>query len=416
MDLAIIGAGAAGLMAAIFAGRHSKESAGALRVCALEGAAKLGAKILISGGGRCNVTHDVVLPEDFNGGNSRNVAKVLRSFDVPKTIQFFEEIGVELKREENGKLFPVSDRARSVLDAMLQATSDSGAEILSQHRLVGMQQEAGGFALHLKDGRELHARKVVLATGGLSIPKSGSDGAGYEFARSLGHTVTRTLPALVPLMLPKGHFLTGLSGLSIETQLTISLPSGKVIRREVGSLLFTHFGLSGPVVLDISRHLLDAPANARLTMSFINREPGELDNSFLREARINPRLSIHSLLQRYLPERMSMSVLEHVIDVEPSTMLTRLPKEKRELIIRSLTELEVPIAGDRGYDYAEVTAGGVPLDEVSVGTMESRIVKGLYLCGEILDVDGRIGGYNFQWAWASGRLAGIAAAKSCSEV
>lgn len=399
-DIAIIGAGAAGLTAAIFAAE-----AGA-RVIALDGAPKIGAKILISGGGRCNVTHDVVTPDDFFG--TRNaIAKVLRTFPVEATIRWFAAMGVELKREETGKLFPTTDRARTVIDAMLRACR---AEIRTGARVeaIAVQSTEQGFLIRLRDGSSIEARMVILATGGRSVPKTGSDGGGYALARSLGHSVTETFPALVPLVVAPGFWTTELSGTSTVAELIVRGSSGKVLARQQGSTLFTHFGLSGPAVLDVSRELLaarrDDPA-AHLVANFLPGETFEsLERAFLGDAKKSPR----NLLRGKLPERL----LERLA---PATPIANLPKEERRRVVRNLVELPLPIERDRGFDYAEVTAGGVPLGEIDVATMRSRICPGLYFCGEILDVDGKIGGYNFQWAWASGRLAGRSAARDLQD-
>jgi len=397
-DVVVVGGGAAGLMASIFASR-----AGA-RVVLLDGAKKIGAKILISGGGRCNVTHYAVSANDFNG-NRNAIAKVLRTFDVPQTIAFFESIGVTLKREETGKLFPTTDRASTVLDALLRAASE--VEIRIDHRVTAIER---GFRVHTNHG-VIETPQVILATGGRSIPKTGSDGSGYDLARSLGHTVTPTFPALVPLMLPKGHELTSLSGTSVDAELSVREPNGRVIARVRGAMLFTHFGISGPGVLDVSRYWVAAAerrtgfgpsgrAEARPTLLTANLLPGEsfesLERALLDEALRNPRATLASVLRGRLPERLL-----------PPLVLSKLTKEERRRAIRNLVELDLPIVRDRGFDFAEVTAGGVPLDEIDLATMHSRKCEGLSLCGEILDVDGRIGGFNFQWAWASGRLAGL---------
>jgi predicted flavoprotein YhiN len=436
-DIAIVGAGAAGLTAAIFARR----TAPGARIVALDGAPKIGAKILISGGGRCNVTHDVVRTEDFNG--SRNaIAKVLRTFTAEQTVEWFASMGVALKREETGKLFPVTDRARTVVDALLRECE--GVEIRTAARVVACHPERrardlggwggeavastdphadgargvlripahpgssldarndGRFLLEMTDGSSITATSVILATGGRSVPKTGSDGGGYALAQSLGHTITATFPALVPLVLEPGHWMTSLSGTSVEAELAVR--TGRVIARERGSLLFTHFGLSGPVVLDVSRHWI-ASGGGELVANFLPGETFEtLDAAFLAEK--NPHATVGSVLRRRIPERLLTAIAG---DAAP---LGKLTKAERRRIVRALVECVVPVIRDRGFDYAEVTAGGVPLTEIELATMASRRCAGLYLCGEILDVDGRIGGYNFQWAWASGRLAGIHAARS----
>lgn len=386
IDIAIVGAGAAGLTAAIFA----RETAADARIVAFDGAPKIGAKILISGGGRCNVTHDVVTPDDFNG-NRNAIAKVLRTFTVAQTIEWFASMGVTLKTEETGKLFPTTDRARTVVDALLRACD-------------GVEVRTGSRVLSLDD---VPARRIILATGGRSVPKTGSDGHGYTMVRAAGHTVTEVFPALVPLIVEEGHWTTSLSGTSLEAELSVRAGSGRVLVRQRGSLLFTHFGLSGPVALDISRHWIAArreDAGAMLVANFLPGETFEsLEKLLLREE--NPRATVASALRGRVPER--------VLDVlAQSSPLASLTKDDRRRIVRALVEQHLPVVRDRGFDYAEVTAGGVPLSEIDVSTMASRKREGLYLCGEILDVDGRIGGYNFQWAWASGRLAGIHAARS----
>ncbi len=394
-DVAVVGAGAAGLMAAIFAGR------GGARVAVVDGARKIGAKILISGGGRCNVTHDVVTPEDFNG-NRNTIGRVLRTFSVEQTIAFFEEIGVALKREETGKLFPVTDRASTVLDALLRATREAGAEIMSGTRVKAIRT-GSSFRLET-NGVPLLASRVVLATGGQSVPKTGSDGHGFTIAHSLGHTVTETFPALVPLVIEEPHWIRDLTGTSADVELFVRSGSRRVLVRRRGAMLLTHFGVSGPVVLDISRHWIAARNEDRATTLVANFLPGdsaeELEKRLVAAGRRNPHGTVSSVLRGLVPERI-LSTLA------PPTPLGRLEREERRRIALSLTELPIPVSRDRGFDYAEVTAGGVPLSEIESATMESRRCRGLYLCGEILDVDGRIGGFNFQWAWNSGRLAGL---------
>jgi predicted Rossmann fold flavoprotein len=393
-DVAIVGAGAAGLTAAIFAKRTAPDA----KIVLLDGAPKIGAKILISGGGRCNVTHDVVTPDDFNG-NRNAIAKVLRTFTVEQTIAWFEELGVTLKREETGKLFPTTDRARTVLDALLGACE--GVEIRTGTKVATI---AGPPFVITTSGASLRAHRVILATGGRSIPKTGSDGSGYGLALALGHSVGETFPALVPLILETDHWMTSLSGTSVEAELSVRTTSGRVLVRHRGSMLFTHFGLSGPVVLDVSRHWI--ASRGLLFASFLPDETFEsLEAMLVRETQRNPRATLASVLRGRIPERLLVAITGEPLP------LSKLTKDERRRIIRALIEVPVPVVRDRGFDFAEVTADGVPLSEIDLSTMASRRCEGLYLCGEILDVDGRIGGYNFQWAWASGRLAGMHAVR-----
>ena len=412
-DIAVVGAGAAGLTAAMFAKRAAPDA----RVIALDSAPKIGAKILISGGGRCNVTHYAVTADDFNG-NRNAIARVLRTFTVEQTITWLAELGVTLKREETGKLFPTTDRARTIVDALLRGCE--GVEIRTGARVETIER---GFVLG-----DISAKRVILATGGRSVPKTGSDGHGYALARSLGHTITDTFPALVPLVLEEGHWMTALSGTSAEVELSVRSETGRVLTRHRGSMLFTHFGISGPVALDVSRHWISTKGT--LVANFLPDETFEsLDARLIDEARRNPRATIASVLKGRLPQRLldrlavggwrlageddGSFVSPPTANRQPPTgSLATLTKDDRRRIVRALVETPLPIVRDRGFDYAEVTAGGVPFSEVDLSTMASRKCDGLYLCGEILDVDGRIGGFNFQWAWATGRLAGLHAARS----
>ena len=405
MTVAVVGAGAAGLMAAIEAARAGAE------VVALDGARTLGAKILVSGGGRCNVTHDVVDESAFAGSTAPAIRKVLRRYDVPKTTRFFEELRVELKREATGKLFPTTDRARTVLDALLRAGRDAGAALRHPWRVQAIERTAAGFRLRSSAGDTLDAARVIVATGGRSLPKSGSDGHGYALVRALGHTVTpRVFPALVPLTLPADHPLRALAGLSVPARLEVRGGSGRARARFEGSLLCTHFGVSGPAVLDVSRYWTDArlddPA-ATLVVSWLPaRDAPGLD----RDLRALGHGTAGGLLERWLPGRLARTLCT-LAGVDPAQRGTQLTRAQRAALVRAVLELPLPATGDRGFDHAEVTAGGVPLAELRLETMESRVCRGLFLCGEICDVDGRIGGYNFQWAWASGHVAGVAAAR-----
>jgi predicted Rossmann fold flavoprotein len=329
---------------------------------------------------------------------------VLRRFDVPETIAFFAELGVELVREDTGKLFPSTNRARTVLDALLRAAADAGATIAHPRRVAHVRPDGGGFVVE-GDGFAVHAPRVVLATGGMSLPKSGSDGHGWTIARALGHTVTpRLLPALVGLTLADGHFVRDLSGLTLETTLDVRAASGKRLATRTASTLCTHFGISGPGPMDISRHWQHAHADdagARLTIAWLDDGEEALD-AMLRG--LGARSVLRGLAER-LPERLVRALCAGA-GVDPATPGHALARHARRALVRALKETELPVTGTRGWKQAEATAGGVPLSEVHLDTMESRIRPGRFLCGEMLVVDGRIGGYNFQWAWATGHLAG----------
>jgi len=409
-------------MAAIWAAR----TAPGRRIVVLESAPKPGAKILISGGGRCNVTNAAVSASDFAGSSPAAIAKVLRRFDVAETRGFFQALGVELKEEPRGKLFPVGDRARTVLDALLAALAAAGATLMSGARIERIERldradgkvKWGDFRL-AGDSGAVSAARVVLATGGMSLPETGSDGHGYALARALGHTTTAAIfPALVPLCLPGDHFLGALRGVSVpEAALELRSPTGRRLRIDKGPLLLTHFGLSGPVVLDASRHFLaarrDDPGVSLVVSFWPDVTTVDLDRELTG---LRPAQAL-AHLKRALPERLARALLAAAA-ADSGAAESALPpaeplrREVRQALARAVTDLALPIARDRGFRYAEVTAGGVPLAEVDLASMESRRVPGLYFTGEILDVDGRIGGFNFQWAWASGYTAGVAAGRA----
>jgi predicted Rossmann fold flavoprotein len=401
--VAVVGAGAAGLMAAIQAARTGPGR----EVIALDGARRLGAKILISGGGRCNVTHHSVDETAFAGSTRPAIRKVLRRFGVARTVEFFGALGVELKREETGKLFPVSDRARTVLDALLRGAGAAGVIVRNPWRVEAIERAGDAFRLRSAAGEPLDADRVVLASGGRSVPKTGSDGHGHAMVRALGHSITpRVFPALVPLTLPRDHPLCTLSGLSVPVRLEVRAASGRRLAEIEGPLLCTHFGLSGPAAMDISRYWIDArfedPAASLVVRWLPVSEPDALDAALRGLGPGTPA----GLLAQWLPDRLAR-VLCALAGVDPGRSGHRLTRPERTALARAVLEMPLPVTGDRGFGYAEVTAGGVPLSELRLETMESRVCPGLYLCGEICDVDGRIGGFNFQWAWASGYVAGV---------
>jgi predicted Rossmann fold flavoprotein len=405
-DILVIGSGAAGLFAATWAGRRARESGRQLAIVAVDGARKLGAKILVAGGGRCNVTHWQVSEADYAGSTPPAIRKVLKRFSVDDTVQFFRESGVEMKREDTGKLFPVTDSARTVLDALVREARAAGAALVHPARVTGVERDAEGFRVATDTGA-IQARRIILCTGGKSLPKSGSDGGGFALATGLGHSLTAPIvPALVPLVLPQGHWITELSGLTLPAEIILSAASGKRIVAFTGSTLCTHFGLSGPSVLDISRHWLvarDADQTVRLALNWLpGRTADHVEQLFL-EPRGRGALAI---LRDQLPDRLARKLCE----LSGAPPQGDIPRNARKKLVQLVTATPLEVVGDRGFTIAEATAGGVPLAEVRLETMESRICPGLHFAGEVLDVDGRIGGFNFQWAWASGFVAGSAAA------
>ena len=413
-DLAIVGGGAAGLAAAIFA---AESAPAGFRVVVLDGAKTLGAKILVAGGGRCNVTHHEVLPVDFNG--SQNIVRnVLRAFDAAATVRWFESMGVALKREPTGKLFPVADSSRVVLKALLDRCAALGVTLWPGRRVTKIAspgESNGDFEITYADG-SMRCKRVIVSTGGRSLPRSGSDGSGWDLLRELGHTVTPTYAALVPLVLTPQMFHAELAGLSQEVELSV-FAGGKRIDHRTGSMLWTHFGVSGPVVMDASRHWTIAAEAARETGASpvlqCNLLPGEsfqqAEQWLIESARNRPRASMLTHLSQRFTERAAAVLLGRA-GIDPALLAGQLSRDARRTLVHLLTALVLLVDQHRGWNYAEVTAGGVPLGEIDFRTMQSRKIPGLYLAGEVLDCDGRIGGFNFQWAWATGYLAGRAAA------
>jgi predicted Rossmann fold flavoprotein len=405
VDVLVVGAGAAGLATAIFVARHAPH----LTVRCVDGARRVGAKILVSGGSRCNVTNRVVTDRDFWGGPSRVVRSVLRAFPADRAAAFFEELGVPLNEEEDGKLFPASNRSRTVLDALLEEIERRGVTIGAGERVNEVRKEEEGFRVVVVGGVSYHARRVVLATGGRSLPKTGSDGFGYTLARRLGHGLVETTPALAPMLL-EGDDHQPLAG--------VSHPAALILRADnrpkqtlVGAMLWTHVGVSGPAALNVSRHWHRMTIEGRTPVLALNVCPGDtcdtVDRWLVDQATARPKARVETILALRVPGAVAETWCRRV-GLDRDTTMAHLAREDRRRLSLALTETVLPVSGSRGYGYAEVTAGGVPLDEIDPATMESRVCPALYLVGEMLDVDGRLGGFNFQWAWSSGWVAGRA--------
>jgi predicted Rossmann fold flavoprotein len=402
LPIVVIGGGAAGSMAAIFA-------AGGRRVLLLESTRDGGRKILISGGGRCNVLPSSLSPEQYITASSPNtLKKMLLSWPLSDQRRFFEEeLNIPLALEpETGKLFPVSNRARDVRDGLLHEVRERGGEIWFEARVNTIaRSHAGTWKVSLSDGREVEAACVILATGGLSVPQTGSDGRGFEIARKLGHTVHATYPALTPLTAdPPRH--ASLAGISLEVQLSAPLTRGRFVTQ--GGFLFTHRGYSGPSVLDVSHLAVLSRLQGGHRQSIEVRWTELEADGWERLFRESPGGTAGSVVRRNLPDRLAEALLAEA-NVDPGRPLAQLRREERARLVTALTAYPLPWTADEGYKKAEVTGGGVALSEVDPRTMQSRLNPGLLLCGEILDAFGPIGGYNFAWAWATGRAAGLAA-------
>jgi len=401
-DVIVAGAGAAGLMTAIQAAE------GGLKVLLLEGQKKVGAKILMSGGTRCNVTNKAVSEKDFNSEKIIYVRNILRSFTNTDTIEFFKDLGVELALEPTGKYFPVTNSGKTVLDALLRKINSLKVEILVEHKVKAVNKVDGGFTLK-GEHFNFQGKTVVLTTGGLSYPTTGSDGTGYRLAQSFGHPMIETAPALTPLS-TRDNELKSLSGITLDVQLTLVV-DGKRQFSCRDSFLFAHFGFSGPSALDISRHWLKAKGQKKITVNFVPNFDADSFQRYLGGIQENaPRKTLKTVLVELMPQRLADVILKKS-GIEESLIMNQLDKAARQRLIDRCVHYPLDVTGVLGYSKAEVTAGGIDFAEVNPKTLESKLVPGLFFAGEILDVDGRIGGFNFQWAWASGYTAAQAIIK-----
>jgi len=407
----VIGAGAAGLAGAIHA------AAGVEPVLVLERTADGGRKILISGGGRCNVLPETIEPARFvSEGPAHVVRHLLRSWPLSQQRRFFEdEVGIPLALEaESHKLFPASNRARDVRDGLVALARRRGVAFRFDARVTGLAPTPGARAddawtVALADGETIRARAVIVATGGLSVPLTGSDGGGLSILEALGHRVHAPYAALTPLTAdPAVH--AGLSGVSLSVTLRVAGTKATA----TGGFLFTHRGYSGPAVLDVSHHAVRATVARRAQPILVQWSPGT-DEAAWHAALQGDDALVVTRLRASLPERLA-----HQLVVESGLAgdqrVATLRRESRLALVERLCRYPLPWTGDEGFKKAEVTGGGVALDEVDARTLESRRHRGLFLCGELLDAFGPIGGHNFAWAWATGRLAGRGTLQSAARI
>jgi predicted Rossmann fold flavoprotein len=403
-DAVVIGAGAAGLLAAIHAGERGR------RVLLLEKGKKPGVKILMSGGTRCNITHacDSRGIVAAFGRNGKFLHSALAALGPRETVAFFENEGVATKIEETGKVFPVSDRAIDVLDALLKRFARSGATL-------ALNEPAREVHAHPEDGfrivassRTVTASKVLITTGGRSYPGCGTTGDGYGFAKSFGHTIVPQRPALVPLTI-QAPWVAELRGISVpDVSLKVFDPEGKPLDSRRGSMLFAHFGVTGPAPLDISRTVSGYTEPGKLTLE-VDLLPSENESAFDESVRIDTAANGKQLLAVVLSTKLPRRLADQLIvqcGMPADRKAAALSKPDRHRLVSAVKRLRLPLKGTLGFEKAEVTAGGVSLHEVDSRTMQSKKVPGLYFAGEVLDLDGWIGGYNFQSAWSTGWLAG----------
>jgi len=394
-DVCIIGGGPAGLFTAI----HCKD----LKVIVLEKNSIPGKKLLISGTGRCNLTHDGKLNDFFEhyGENKRFLKTALHGFTNTDLVRFFEDHGLKTVVDKNGKVFPASQKAEDVLQVLTDIYNRNKIMIACSQQVTEIKKTASGFEVKTGTGKYT-CKFLVIATGGMSYPATGSTGDGYHYAKLLGHSIVPPKPSLSPVFIRDYH-MTSISGVSVQDKLIYLYRGTKKINEHRGDIGFTHKGLSGPGILDFSRLIL---AGDILKVNFIGLNPEDLRNELIRSSEKEGKTAIQTYLKKFdLPRSLVLLILQS-IHIEAESRLGDITKSQRIQLVSAFCEYPFVVEKVGGFNTAMVTAGGVSLDEVNPKTMESKLVPGLYFAGEVLDIDGDTGGYNLQAAFSTGYLAG----------
>ena len=401
----VVGGGAAGMMAAVTAARKGKN------VLLLEKNEKLGKKLFITGKGRCNITNSAEIDELFSAvvSNPKFLYSSFYSLTNDQVIEFFEELGVKTKVERGGRVFPESDHSSDVIRALEQELKRLGAEIRLRTEVKEILAEGGrAKGVRLSSGEKLNADAVIIATGGISYPSTGSTGDGYRFARECGHKVTELSPALVPMEVEEWYAkeLMGLSLRNIEIKIT---DGKKKLYEEFGEMLFTHYGVTGPVILSASsivgKKLKEHPLTLHIDLKPALTEE-QLDKRVLREFEANHNRQFKNAVDSLFPAKLKPVVVE-LSGIPEEKKVNEVTKEERLRFVRMIKDFSMTLTAMRGYNEAIITKGGVSVKEIDPGTMESKLVNRLYFAGEVLDLDAVTGGYNLQIAWSTGYLAGM---------
>ena len=405
LDVVVIGGGAAGMMAALQAAW-----AGA-QVVLLEKNEKLGKKIYITGKGRCNVTNACDLEDFFKQvpRNSKFLNAAVRQFGYEDVTSLLEMLGTPTKVERGNRVFPESDKASDVTRAFARGMKDAGVQVELNTGVKSILKEEDGFAVQLERGGTLHAKTVIVATGGLSYPSTGSTGDGYAFAKENGHTVTPLCGSLVGLTIDE-KWPKLLMGLSLKNVRVSAQMGKKKIYDELGEMLFTHFGVSGPLIIELSSHMPENFADVAVTLDMKpGLTPEQVDLRLQREFQENVRKQLSSVLVTLMPARMG-PVFAELCGLSPEQPINQITREQRAVIAANLKALELKVSGTRPIEEAIVTRGGVEVKEVNPSTMMSKLAEGLFFAGEVLDIDAHTGGFNLQIAFSTGALAGKCAA------
>ena len=402
-EIAVIGGGASGLMAAITAKKSGKE------VIILERKDRILKKVLITGNGRCNITNVNANISNYFGKNISSVENILNRFTPQDTMDFFNELGIVCNEENRGKVYPLSGQASSVVDALRFEAEKLGIKIETEFYVRKIEKDGFKFKIYSEDKKKIEAGRVILAAGGQSYPELGSNGSGFELAKELGHSVTKLSPSIVQLKTEKNQ-VKGLQGIKTDVAVTAYGDNKKICTYD-GELLFTDYGISGNVVFNIS-FVMPLYKNVEFEIDFMEKfDYNELYEMLKKRKRILSHLTMENYFNGMINKKLGQ-FLSKVSGIEK---LSKPVKDLNDSEIRKLCTVlkkyRIKILDTTGFKNAQVTAGGVSLDEVNTETLESKIVKGLYFSGEVLDVYGECGGFNLQWAWASGYIAGENAAK-----
>lgn len=409
MKIIVIGGGPAGMMAAIRAAENGAQ------VILFEKNNRLGRKLSITGKGRCNLTNTADIAEVIANipGNGKFLNSALNNFTTADTVNFFEGLGLQTKAERGGRVFPASDNAAEVIGALAKRLAQLEVQVRLNARVENIIADDKRVLGVEVGGRFFDSNAVILATGGASYPATGSTGDGFKFAKDLGHTVTEILPALVPLEVEE-DFVQELQGLSLKNVRATLTADGKREAEIFGEMLFTHFGVSGPIILTLSRRAAKLLAAKAFVELLINLKPAltpeQLDARLLRDFDKFKRKSIKNACVELLPSKLIPVVIDLAF-LDENKKVDDITKDERRRLVEILQKLPLTITATRPIDEAIVTSGGVSVKEINPRTMESKIVEGLFIAGEVADVDGNTGGFNLQAAWAMGNAAGIFAAQ-----
>lgn len=410
-EVSVIGGGPSGIIAAIAAARNGA------KVTIVEKGSRLGRKILVSGNGRCNMSNEGVSWQNYHGKHPKFTASVFGRFSNFDTLEFFHDLGLSTKTEDGGRIFPVSDQAESVLQVLEYELESLGVQTLFKSRVDSIEKKNGKFTIKIFNGKTLSADKIIIATGGRSYPKLGSSGDGFDFAKQFGHSIEQLFPVSVGLEVSKEYkpVCNKLQGVKIEAGAK-AIQDETVIAEEIGTVLFTHFGLSAWAIMrlsfEVSRLMnLETVENVEVFIDFFPEQSFEdLDRMVEEIWGNNPKKTLGFSFVGLMQRKIAPALLDN-LGIDSTRKVGSISKDDRRKILESFKSFKFVVEGTRTWDEAQFTYGGVSVEEIDSKTMESKLVPGLYFTGEVVDIVGDSGGYNLQWAWSSGYVAGNAASR-----